>query len=201
MLVDPVWWLFITWLPLFLYRVHGFDLKQIGLFAWAPFVAADAGSLLGGFTSGFLIKRGWSVNRARKATIAFGALLMPAGILAARTSDPMLALALIGVVLFGFQFWINNVQTLPSGFFSDRAVASVAGLGGTGAGLGSMIFILATGWVVDNFGYTPVLTVAGVSMSPGPSVRILDQFGNATKDRAVIKRCCQRGDIEIAAQP
>ena len=71
LLVDPVWWLYITWLPLFLYKVHGFDLKRIGLFAWVPFVAADAGSLLGGFTSGYLIRRGWSVNRARKATIGF----------------------------------------------------------------------------------------------------------------------------------
>ena len=161
-LVDPVWWLYITWLPLFLYKVHGFDLKKIGLFAWVPFVAADAGSLLGGFTSGYLIKRGWSVNHARKATIGFAALLMPAGILAARTADPMLALALIGLVLFGFQFWINNVQTLPSDFFEDHSVASVAGLGGTGAGVGSMIFILATGWIVDHFGYVPVLTAAGV---------------------------------------
>ena len=87
---------------------------------------------------------------------------MPAGILAARTADPMLALALIGLVLFGFQFWINNVQTLPSDFFEDHSVASVAGLGGTGAGVGSMIFILATGWIVDHFGYVPVLTAAGV---------------------------------------
>ncbi len=170
LLVDPVWWLFITWLPLFLNKVHGFDLKKIGLFAWVPFVAADAGSLLGGAASGYLLKRGWSVDRARKVTIGFAALLMPAGILAARTPDPMLALALIGVVLFGFQFWINNVQTLPSDFFSNKQVASVAGLGGTGAGIGSMIFILTTGWVVDHFGYTPILTVAGVLPLLGTAV-------------------------------
>jgi ACS family hexuronate transporter-like MFS transporter len=170
LLVDPVWWLFITWLPLFLNRVHGFDLKKIGLFAWVPFVAADAGSLLGGAASGFLIRKGWGVNCARKATIGFSALLMPAGILAARASDPMVALALIGLVLFGFQFWINNVQTLPSDYFSDKAVASVAGLGGVGAGIGSMIFILTTGWVVDHFGYTPVLTVAGVLAPVGTIV-------------------------------
>jgi ACS family hexuronate transporter-like MFS transporter len=87
---------------------------------------------------------------------------MPAGIAAAFVSDPMTALALIGVVLFGFQVWINNVQTLPSDFFSDRAVASVAGLGGTGAGIGSMIFIFTTGWVVDHFSYVPILVAAGV---------------------------------------
>ncbi len=114
-----------------------------------PFVAADAGSLFGGWLSGVLISRGWSVNTARKAVIAFGALLMPAGIAAAFTPDPMIALVLIGVVLFGFQVWINNVQTLPSDFFPSKAVGSVAGLGGTGAGIGSMIFIFSTGWVVD----------------------------------------------------
>lgn len=161
-LVDPVWWLYITWLPLYLSKVYGFDLKQIGLFAWVPYVAADAGSLFGGWFSGYLIGRGWSVDRGRKAAIAIGALLMPAGILAAFTSDAMIALGLIGVVLFGFQTWINNVQTLPSDLFPSGAVGSVAGLGGTGAGIGSMIFIFSTGWVVDHFSYTPVLVTAGI---------------------------------------
>ena len=55
---DPVWWLYITWLPLYLYKVHGFSLKQIGYFAWVPFVAADAGSLFGGWASGHLMARG-----------------------------------------------------------------------------------------------------------------------------------------------
>lgn len=169
-LVDPVWWLYITWLPLFLYKVHGFDLKQIGLFAWVPYVAADAGSLFGGWLSGFLIGRGWSVNNARKAVIGFAACLMPAGILAAYTPDSMMALALIGVVLFGFQVWINNVQTLPSDLFPKSAVGSVAGLGGTGAGIGSMIFIFTTGWVVDNYSYTPILVAAGLLAPVGTIV-------------------------------
>lgn len=169
-LVDPVWWLYITWLPLFLYKVHGFDLKQIGLFAWVPYVAADAGSLFGGWLSGFLIGRGWSVNNARKAVIGFAACLMPAGILAAYTPDSMMALALIGVVLFGFQVWINNVQTLPSDLFPKSAVGSVAGLGGTGAGIGSMIFIFTTGWVVDNYSYTPILVAAGLLAPVGTLV-------------------------------
>ncbi len=172
-LVDPVWWLYITWLPLYLSQVHGFDLKQIGLFAWVPYVAADAGSLFGGWLSGFLIGRGWTVNAARKAVIIFAAALMPAGILAAFTPDAMTALALIGVVLFGFQVWINNVQTLPSDFFPSNAVGSVAGLGGTGAGIGSMIFIFSTGWVVDHFSYTPVLVTAGILAPVGTLVLCL----------------------------
>ena len=159
---DPVWWLYITWLPLYLYNARGFSLKEIGLFAWVPYVAADAGSLLGGWASGYLISRGWSVDRARKTVIAVAGLLMPAGIFAAFAESPFVALALIALVLFGFQVWINNVQTLPSDFFPGRAVGSVAGLGGTGAGVGAMLFTLGTGWVVDHFSYVPVLVAAGI---------------------------------------
>jgi len=161
-MTDPVWWLYISWLPKYLADARGFSLVKIGLFAWVPYVAADAGSLSGGWLSGYLIARGWSVDHARKLVIVIAALLMPAGIFAAFAHDAMVALALIGVVLFGFQVWINNVQTLPSDFFSDKAVASVAGLGGTGAGIGSMIFIFSTGWIVDHFSYVPVLVAAGL---------------------------------------
>jgi len=161
-LTDPVWWLYISWLPKYLADARGFSLVKIGLFAWVPYVAADAGSLSGGWLSGYLIAHGWSVDRSRKLVIAIAACLMPAGILAAFAHDAMVALVLIGVVLFGFQVWINNVQTLPSDFFPDKAVASVAGLGGTGAGIGSMIFVFGTGWVVDHFSYVPLLVVAGL---------------------------------------
>jgi MFS transporter, ACS family, hexuronate transporter len=169
-LTDPVWWLYITWLPKYLADERGFSLTKIGLFAWVPYVAADAGSLSGGWLSGHLISRGWTVDRARKSVILIAACLMPAGILAAFVNDPFIALALIGVVLFGFQVWINNVQTLPSDFFPDKAVASVAGLGGTGAGIGSMIFIFTTGWVVDHFSYVPILVTAGLLAPIGTAV-------------------------------
>jgi len=172
-LTDPVWWLYISWLPKYLADARGFSLTKIGLFAWVPYVAADAGSLSGGWLSGYLIKRGWSVDRARKLVIAFAALLMPAGIFAAFAQNAMVALALIGVVLFGFQVWINNVQTLPSDFFPDKAVASVAGLGGVGAGIGSMIFVLGTGWIVDHFSYVPVLVSAGLLAPLGTIVLLI----------------------------
>ncbi|PYQ51850.1 MAG: MFS transporter [Acidobacteria bacterium] len=161
-ITDPTWWLYITWLPKYLNDARGFSLAKIGLFAWIPYLAADVGSLSGGWLSGYLIARGWSVDRARKVVIAGAALLMPAGIFAVRAQRAMTALALMCVVLFAFQVWINNVQTLPSDFFPQAAVGSVAGLGGMGAGIGSMIFIFATGWVVDHFSYTPVFTAAGL---------------------------------------
>jgi MFS transporter, ACS family, hexuronate transporter len=159
---DPVWWLYITWLPLYLYQVHGFSLKEIGSFAWLPYVAADAGSLFGGWASGALIARGWSTDRARKSVILFGMLCMSSGLLAARMHTAGTALSVIAVVLFGFQTWINNVQTMPSDYFPQSAVGSVAGLGGMGAGIGAILFTQATGFVVDRFSYTPMLVIAGL---------------------------------------
>ncbi len=86
---------------------------------------------------------------------------MLCGILAAQTESTAAALGWISVVTFGFQLWISNVQALPAHIFPPDRVASVAGLGGVGAGVGSMAFTLATGWVVDHFSYAPVLTSAG----------------------------------------
>ena len=154
-LVDPIWWLFVIWLPEYLSKARGMSLKQIGLSAWAPYLAAAAGSLFGGWLAGRLIAGGMHVSKARKIVIGIAACLMPAGILAAHAQSLCRGLAFIGVVLFGFQMWISNVQTLPSDFFDDSAVGSVAGLGGSGATIGSMILILSTGWIVTNFSYAP----------------------------------------------
>ena len=132
------------------------------MFAWLPFLTADVGSLLGGWLSGYLISRGWTTDRARKAVIVVGALCMTAGIPAAFAGDAFAALGFISLVTFGFQAWINNVQTLPSDFFPQQAIGAVAGLGGVGAGIGSIIYVLATGWVVDHFSYSPILIIASV---------------------------------------
>ena len=138
-------------------------MKKIAISGWVPFVAAGAGSILGGWASGRSIARGWSVNKARKTVILVATALMPAGIAAAYTHNPITALAFISVVLFGFQAWIGNVQTMPSDFFPETVVGSVAGLGGLGAGAGSILFTLATGFVVDHFHtYSPILVSAGV---------------------------------------
>jgi MFS transporter, ACS family, hexuronate transporter len=161
-ITDPIWWLYIFWLPSYFQEARGFSLQQIGMSAWLPFLCAGIGALSGGWASGFLIQRGWSVDHARKTVMAFGALLTPAGILAMRVESPYTALLLMGIVLFGFQVWINNLQTLPSDFFPKSAVASVFGLGGFSAAIASVIYNFGTGHVVDAMGYTPVFVVAGV---------------------------------------
>jgi ACS family hexuronate transporter-like MFS transporter len=159
---DPIWWLYLNWLPLYLHDARGFSMARIALAGWVPFLAAGLGSLTGGWTSGRLLARGLSVDRARKIAILIGTVLMPAGIAAAYVASPVHALACIAVTLFGFQFWVGNVQTLPSDFFPVEAVGSIAGFAGTAAALGAMIFTLSTGWVVDHVSYTPILVTAGL---------------------------------------
>lgn len=168
--VDPVWWLFVLWLPEYLTKARGLSLKQIGLWAWVPYLAASAGSLFGGWWAGRLISSGMTVNRARKTVIIIAACMTPAGLLAARAESTISALAFISLVLFSFQMWVGNVQTLPSDFFPKEVVGSVAGLGGTGAAMGSMIFTLTTGWIVTHFSYAPVLTIAGLLAPVGTIV-------------------------------
>lgn len=159
---DPIWWLYLVWLPSYLFDVRGFNMKEIGAFAWIPFLASGIGSLSGGWLSGYLIQRGFSVNKARKVAIVLPTLLMPLGIVAIYATSASMALFCMSLVLFGFQFWVNNVQTLPGDYFPKSSVATVAGLSQTGAGIGAMIFTLGVGWVIDHFSYTPVLLVAGL---------------------------------------
>jgi ACS family hexuronate transporter-like MFS transporter len=159
---DPIWWLYIFWLPAYFQEARGFSLRDIGASAWLPFLFAGIGALGGGWASGHLISRGWSVDRARKTMMAAGALLTPLGIVAVQVESAWTALVLMGIVLFGFQVWVNNLQTLPSDFFPKSAVASVFGLGGTAAGLATFLYTWGTGRVADSMGYTPVFVVAGV---------------------------------------
>ncbi len=159
---DPVWWLYLVWLPLYLYSARGLSFKAIGLSAWIPYIFADAGALLGGWFSGWLIRRGCNLSRARGIAILLPALLTPLGMLVVRARSTAEAIALISIVLFAFQFWVNNVQTLTSDLFPNELVASISGLAGTGAGLGAMLFILSTGWIVDHFGYAPVLVASAL---------------------------------------
>ncbi len=147
--IDPIWWLFVSWLPIYLADTFGFDIKQIGIFAWVPYVGAMIGSLGGGWLSGRLIGAGWSVDRARKWVITLGgAIMAPALLGAVLATDPVWAVVTIAFVLFGFQIAIGNIQTLPGDIFNGKSVGSLAGLGGMAAVAGTLI----TTWLV------PVMT-------------------------------------------
>ncbi|HEX5284893.1 MAG TPA: MFS transporter [Bryocella sp.] len=159
-LVDPVWWLYVLWLPTYLKDARHLDIKAIGASAWVPYLAAAVGALFGGWLAGHLIRARFSVNGARVITISLAACMMPFGVFAGHAATTAGALTCIAVVLFGFQMWISNVQTLPSDFFPTNAVGTVAGLGGMAAGIASIIFIHYTAPMVERFGYNFVLTVA-----------------------------------------
>jgi MFS transporter, ACS family, hexuronate transporter len=159
---DPIWWLYLNWMPLYLADARGFDLKQIKAFGWVPYFAAALGALAGGLCSGWLLRRGATVNRARKTAIVIGTVAMLAGFATAFAPTAPAALAWMSITLFGFQFWLGNVQTLPSDYFPVGAVGSIAGFSGTAAGLGAVLFTFSTGWVVDHFSYVPILLTAAV---------------------------------------
>jgi len=178
--VDPIWWLYILWLPKYLGSERHLSLEQAGWGTSVPFLAAALGGFLGGGGSGFFIRRGWTVNRARKTFILIGCVFMPAGIFAPYCSNVVSALACISLVTFGFQFWVNNVQTLPSDIFPKHAVATVAGIGGFGAGIGSIIFTQTTGWVVDHFSYTPIIITAGL-LAPLGTLILLTLLGEVKR--------------------
>jgi ACS family hexuronate transporter-like MFS transporter len=143
-LIDPIWWMFVAWLPMYLFEVHGYDIKQIGFTAWVPYVGAMFGSISGGLVAKKLISMGKTVNYTRKATIIAGSVIMlPMLIATAFASQPIVAVILMAFILFGFQFAIGNIQTLPSDFFSGKTVGSLAGLGGAAATLGVILSMLA----------------------------------------------------------
>ena len=163
--IDPIWWMFLTWLPTFLKEQFGFDIKQVGSFSWLPYLFAAIGGLLGGFYSSALIKRGVNAIKARKNAIAIGSAIMLAALLGVvyfldQLKEQLnLAILLISATLFGFQFLINNLQTLPSDYFSGRNVGTVSGMGGTAAVVGTIVITLLVPAITQS-SYTLFFVVA-----------------------------------------
>lgn len=161
-LTDPIWWFYVFWLPQYLSDVRGFNLKQIAMFAWLPFVAADLGNFSGGFMSGLCIRKGMSTLRARIVVCIVSCVPILAGIPAARTHNAYVALALICVALWGYASWSTMGLTLPSDLFPQDVVATVTGLSGFAAGLAGVAFTYAVGITVDRFSYQPAFWVAAL---------------------------------------
>lgn len=163
---DPIWWFLISWLPNYLKSERGFSLALIGMLAWIPFLFADLGNLSGGAASSLLIRNGWPVDRARKSVLILSSVLVPLGVLTVvNASSDTMAIAGISLIAFGFQSWIVNIHTIPSDCFPRQDVGSVFGIGGTAAGIASMLFTLLVGYLVDTFSYRPVFLIVGL-MAP-----------------------------------
>ena len=171
LLVGPVVQFYIYWLPEYLYRQRGFTLTDVAFFAWVPFFFGDLGSVSGGWASGFLIRRGYSVRAARVITMGVGATLCFMSLAVVLVKTIPVALFAICVVLFGHTTVSANMFAAMSDLFPSSAVARVTGLTGIASGLSGMAFPLMTGWLVDHVSYTPVFAMA--SLMPAAGLLIL----------------------------
>ncbi len=148
--LDPIWWMFVTFLPLYLTDVFHLNIKEVAFSAWVPYVGAAVGSIAGGWFSGWLISGGHTVNYARKASIIVGGLIIIPSILAAIMSQTVvLAVVFMALVLGGFQFFMTNLQTIPSDLHKGKSVGSLAGLGGAAAVLGTILAILFSSYITN----------------------------------------------------
>jgi ACS family hexuronate transporter-like MFS transporter len=162
-LTDPIWWFYVFWLPQYFSDTRGFSLKQIAAFTWIPFIAADLGNFAGGLSSGFLVKKGLAVLRARKGVCIISCIPILAGIPAVLASNPYSCLALVCLALFGYASWSTMGLTLPSDLFPSEVVATVTGLTGLAAGLSGALFTLLVGTLVDRFSYFPAFVLAATA--------------------------------------
>lgn len=155
--IDPIWWLFVVWIPIYLNEVYLMDVKTIGIYGWVPYVGAMLGAWFGGLLAQNRVKAGWNVDKTRKLVITLGCLIMlPTLLMMSDPGTPFRAVMLMAVILFGFQTAIGNVQTLPSDLFGKKSVGTLSGYAGMAAKLGAfgltaLVPILTTGG-----NYTPV---------------------------------------------
>jgi MFS transporter, ACS family, hexuronate transporter len=162
MLTDPIWWVYLFWIPDFLNRNYGISLSQVGVPLITIYLIADVGSVGGGWMSSSLIRRGWTVNQGRKMAMLLCAAAVVPVVFAARASSVGLAVLLIGLAAAAHQGWSANIFTLASDMFPKRAVASVVGFGGMFGAIGGMVISKVVGYILEWTGsYVPIFIIAG----------------------------------------
>jgi ACS family hexuronate transporter-like MFS transporter len=160
-LTDPVWWLYLFWVPDFLNRNHGINLTTIGPPLVAIYLIADVGSIGGGWLSSALMKRGWSANAGRKTAMLVCALAVLPMVFAAGARELWLAVGLVGLAAAAHQGWSANLFTLTTDMFPRQAIGSVVGLGGFAGAVGGMLIAKITGYILEASGsYVPVFFIA-----------------------------------------
>lgn len=163
-LIDPIWWMYLFWLPGFFADRYHLDLKSFGPPVVAVYIMSDIGSVAGGWMSSQLIKLGYTINAARKLTMLISCFAILPIVFAMHADNLWLAVAIIGVATAAHQSFSANLYTLPSDVFPRSAVGSVIGIGGTVGAIGGMLMSTYTGWVLQSLGtYTPIFVVAAVA--------------------------------------
>ncbi|MDN3638267.1 MFS transporter [Simiduia curdlanivorans] len=173
--IDPIWWLFVFWIPIYLSEVYGMNVKEIGIYGWVPYVGAMLGAWFGGLLAQNRLKAGWSVDKTRKLVITLGCLIMLPTLLAmANPGEPVTAVLLMAVILFGFQTAIGNVQTLPSDLYGGKTVGTLAGFSGMAAKLGAVGLTSLVPWLTSGGNYTPAFVIgAALAVTAMASVWLL----------------------------
>ena len=162
-LTDPVWWFYLYWMPNYLSSQRGFDIKSIAIAIPLIYIIATLLSWVGGWFSGFLVKRGWPVLKARKTIMGISAAFLPVTALAVMAGNPWVAILLVSLACGAHSSWSANIFTLVTDCFPSKSVGSVTGLGGFAGGLGGLLLAtLAPGYIVTYFGYIPVFILMGI---------------------------------------
>ena len=172
-LLDPVFYFYMFWIPQYLNQQRGASIEDIGRLAWIPFFTLGVASLLGGGVSDALVRRNWSIGRARKTIMGAAALLTPTSILALIAPDAFWAVVLMGVLMFAHGFWMTNYMTLIGDLFPSSTVATVVGLTGTAGGLGGFLSTLLVGRFVEAYTFTPAFVLCGVLYPIGFAILLL----------------------------
>ncbi len=160
-LTDPIWWFYLYWLPSFLNQRYHLDLAHLGFPLIVIYTMVTAGSIGGGWMSGAFIKRGWSINKGRKATMLLSAVLIVPIVFAASVPE-WWAVVLIGLAAASHQSWSANLFTTASDMFPKRAVGSIVGLGGMAGAIGGVLIAGVAGFVLQFTGsYLPLFIIAG----------------------------------------
>jgi ACS family hexuronate transporter-like MFS transporter len=160
-LTDPVWFFITDWFAIYLVA-KGFKLEESLLAFWVPFLAADVGNFAGGGFSSWLIKRGWPVGAARKLVIVVCGLGMTLLIPTVFTSSYLWIVACFAISTLAYAALSTMVLNLPADIYPTGSVASVSGMSGTGAGIGTITATYLTGWVADRYSFEPILIAASL---------------------------------------
>jgi MFS transporter, ACS family, aldohexuronate transporter len=161
-MTDPIWWLYLFWIPDFLNRNYGLNLSAMGLPIVVIYLIADVGSIGGGWLSSALIKNGWTVNAARKTAMLACALAVVPIIFASRAANLWVAVLLVALAASAHQGWSANLYTLVSDMFPRSAVGAVVGFGGMAGAVGGMFISIVVGEILQRTGsYVPIFFMAG----------------------------------------
>ncbi|MBS1933836.1 MAG: MFS transporter [Bacteroidetes bacterium] len=168
-LTDPIWWFYLFWIPSYFNTTYSLDLKKSAVHVSTVYVVASLGSIFGGYLSGFFIRKGWAVYRARKVVMLCYAFCVVPIIFVRFTNDIWVAVALISLAAAAHQAWSANIFTTASDMFPKRAVSSVVGLGGMAGSFGGVVVPLFSGIILDHFkalgtlntGYNIIFSICG----------------------------------------